>query len=93
MFYTLAVQFQNHTSTTYEFNGLISFTVISLVPFDQPFSVQVCTRESDPQSAEGLLKVCVCIIIMYLTIYVRTYVAVHVYICWFTIGLMQHIPS
>ena len=58
MFYTyIAVQFQNDASTTYEFNGLISFTVISLVPFDEPFSVQVCTRESDPQSAEGLLNV------------------------------------
>ena len=63
VFHTLAVQFLNDTSTTYEFNGLISFTVISLVPFDQPFSVQVCTRESDPRSAEGLLKVYVCICI------------------------------
>ena len=52
---TTAVQFLNDTSTAYEFDGFISFTVISLVPFDKPFSVQVCTRESNPQSAEGLL--------------------------------------
>ena len=55
--FTTDVQFLNDTSIAYEFDDLISFTIISLVPSDKPFSVQVCTRESDPQSAEGLLKV------------------------------------
>ena len=53
--FTTDVQFLNDTSITYEFDGLISFTIISLVPSDKPFSVQVCTREVDPQSAQGLL--------------------------------------
>ena len=54
------VQFLNNTSSAFEYDGVISFTIISLVPSDKPFSVQVCTREADPLSAEGLLKVYVC---------------------------------
>ena len=54
--FTTDVQFLNDTSIAYEFDGVVSFTIISLVPSDKPFSVQVCTREVDPQSAEGLLK-------------------------------------
>ena len=53
--FTTDVRFLNETSIAYEFDDLISFTIISLVPSDKPFSVQVCTREVDPQSAEGLL--------------------------------------
>jgi len=54
--FIIAVQFLNNTSSAHEFDNVITFTVISLVPSDQPFSVQVCTREIDPESAEGLLK-------------------------------------
>ena len=54
-YFIAAVQFLNDTGSAAESDGSISFTVISLVPSDIPFTVQVCTRESDPQSAEGLL--------------------------------------
>ena len=48
-----------------ESDGSILFTVISLVPSDIPFTVQVCTRESDPQSAEGLLTAYLTIILKF----------------------------
>ena len=51
----LVVRFLNDTSSTVESDGSILFTVISLVTSDNPFTVQVCTRDSDPLSAEGLL--------------------------------------
>ena len=65
MFYATAclitdVQFLNDTSNAFENDGVIPFIVISLVPSDKPFSVQVCTREIVPLSAEGLLEVYVC---------------------------------
>ena len=51
----LVVRFLNDTSSAVESEGSILFTVISLVQSDNPFTVQVCTRESDLFSAEGLL--------------------------------------
>ena len=54
-YFVTAVQFENDTGSAVESDGSISFTVISLVPSAIPFTVQVCTREIDPQSAEGLL--------------------------------------
>ena len=49
------VQFLNSASSAVESGGSILFTVISLVTSDSPFSIQVCTRDSSPVSAEGLL--------------------------------------
>ena len=58
MCFTFAVvRFLNNGSTAVETDGTILFTVISLVMSDNPFTVQVCTRESNPISAEGLLLV------------------------------------
>ena len=55
MLYFSVVRFLNNGSTAVESDETILFTVISLVMSDNPFTVQVCTRESDPVSAEGLL--------------------------------------
>ena len=55
--FIIDVQFLNNINNTFEDNGVILFTVISLVPSDKPFSVQVCTRDIVPQSAEGLFEV------------------------------------
>ena len=52
----LVVRFLNNASSAEESAGSILFTVISLVTSDTPFSVQVCTRESVPVSARGLLN-------------------------------------
>ena len=52
--FVIVVQFLSNTSSADESDGVITFTIISLVPSDKPFSVQVCTREIVPQSAEGL---------------------------------------
>jgi len=54
--FIIVIQFLSNTSSADESDGVITFTVISLVPSDKPFSVKVCTREISPQSAEGLLK-------------------------------------
>ena len=56
VYIVITVQFLNNASSAIESDGFISFTVISLIPSDQPFSVQVFTREIVPQSAEGLLE-------------------------------------
>ena len=50
----VAVQFLSDTSSAVESDGTISFTLMSSVPSDMPFSVQVCTRDLVPQSAAGL---------------------------------------
>jgi len=54
-FIVLVVKFLNNANSAVESDDSILFTVISLVTSDNPFTVQVCTRESDPVSAEGLL--------------------------------------
>ena len=55
------VRFSNKVIRAVESEGLVSFTIISSVPSDSPFTVQVCTRGIVPLSAEGLLKLaCVC---------------------------------
>jgi len=51
----VVVRFLDNGSSAVESNGSIIFTVIILVVSDNPFTVQVCTRENDPVSAEGLL--------------------------------------
>ena len=48
------MRFLNGTSSAVESDGSIPFTVISLVTSDSPFTVQVCTRDIDPVSAEGM---------------------------------------
>ena len=53
--FIIVVQFLNDSSSALESDGVISFTVISLMPTDRVFSVQVCTRDI-PASAEGMLK-------------------------------------
>ena len=62
LLFIIAVQFLRNASSAVESDGSISFTIISSVESDSPFTVQVCTREIVPQSAEGLLK-------LYKTIY------------------------
>ena len=57
----LVVQFSNiQNNISNESEGPLIFTVVSLVPSDRPFSVQVCTRDGVlpfPFAAEGLLKI------------------------------------
>ena len=52
----LVVKFLEGTSSAEESDGSMLFTVISLVESDNPFTVQVCTRDSVPVSAQGLLQ-------------------------------------
>ena len=54
-YFITVVQFLQNASSGAESDGSISFTVISLVASDSPFTVQVCTRDTVPLSAEGLL--------------------------------------
>ena len=53
--FIVVVQFLNDTSSALESAGVMAFTVISLVRSDRPFSVQVCTRETNSPPATGLL--------------------------------------
>ena len=53
LLFIIAVQFLTNSSSAIESDGSISFTIISSVASDSPFTVQVCTREIVPQSAEG----------------------------------------
>ena len=53
--FIIVVQFLNDSSSAVESDGVISFTVVSLMPTNRTFSVQVCTRDI-PASAEGMLK-------------------------------------
>ena len=55
VFIIVAVQFLTDSSSAVESDGSISFTITSSVASDRPFTVQVCTREIVPLSAEGLL--------------------------------------
>ena len=53
---TIVVEFLQNASSAadHESNGLIGFTIILSTPFDAPFTVQVCARETTPRSAEGI---------------------------------------
>jgi len=54
-YFFAAVRFLTNSSSALESDGTIAFTVMSVVESDNPFTIQVCTRDSDPVSAEGLL--------------------------------------
>lgn len=58
-FLIAVVRFLKNLNSAVESDGSIIFTIISSVPSDRPFTVQVRTREIVPLSAEGLLKLCV----------------------------------
>ena len=51
---TVVVEFLRNASSAAESDGLIAFTLISSTPSDAPFTVQVCTRDTTPRSAEGI---------------------------------------
>ena len=51
---TVVIQFLRNASSAVESDGVIDFTLISSAPSDTPFIVQVCTRETNPRSAEGI---------------------------------------
>ena len=53
-FIFIAVRFLQNASSADESEGSIAFTVVSSIPSVNPFTVQVCTREIVPVSAEGL---------------------------------------
>ena len=57
LLFVIAVRFLSNSSSADESDGSISFTIISSVASDSPFTVQVCTRDIVPLSAEGSLKV------------------------------------
>ena len=54
LLFNVAVQFLTNSSSAFESDGSVSFTIISSVASDSPFTVQVCTRDIVPLSAEGL---------------------------------------
>ena len=49
------VQFQSNSSTATEADDFILFVVKLTIPSDRKITVQVCTEETTPVSAEGLL--------------------------------------
>ena len=65
LLFIVVVQFLTGSSSAIESDGLISFTITSSVASDRPFTVQVCTREIVPLSAEGLSKCLIIIQIVY----------------------------
>lgn len=54
--FIVVVRFLRNESIAAESDGVMEFTIITPEPSDRPFSVLVCTRETVPQSAEGLLE-------------------------------------
>ena len=54
-FYYSGVRFQSNSSTAPEADGFILFVVELTIPSDREITVQVCTEETIPVSAEGLL--------------------------------------
>ena len=49
------VQFQSNSSTAPEANGFVQFLVELTIQSDIVITVQVCTEETTPVSAKGLL--------------------------------------
>ena len=93
-YFFAVVQFENDTGSAVESDGSISFIVISLVPSDMPFTVQVCTRESDPWSAGGLLTehlqdfLLICCIV-YMCLHMYTFVC-STYMYAYAMSLIEH---
>ena len=51
----IGVRFQSSSSTAAEADGAIEFVVELTIPSDTVITVQVCTEETTPVSAQGLL--------------------------------------
>ena len=52
--YSLGVEFLFNSTTVSESDGVATFTLISSFPFDEPFTVQVTSGETDPVSARSM---------------------------------------
>ena len=51
--FSLGVEFLFNSTTVGESDGVATFTLISSFPFDEPFTVQVTSGETDPVSARS----------------------------------------